>query len=140
MKTNLLSSARALASAVALSVATLAQAQTAPAPSATAAAKGEETIKLEAFTVTGSNIKRLEVEKVLPVTVIDQAAIEVRDAAQASELLTSLPQITGLPGNETATLGATARGDNSSASLRGISSSNTLILLNGRRLVPHPIS
>ena len=49
-------------------------------------------------------------------------------------------QVTGLPGNETATLGATARGDNASVSLRGIPSSNTLILLNGRRLAPHPIS
>lgn len=50
------------------------------------------------------------------------------------------PQVTGLPGNESATLGATARGDNASISLRGIPSSNTLMLLNGRRLVPHPIS
>ncbi len=97
-------------------------------------------MKLEAFTVTGSNLKRIDVEKVLPVTVIDAAAIEIRDAAQPSELLTALPQVTGLPGNETATLGATARGDNASVSLRGIASSNTLVLLNGRRLVPHPIS
>ncbi len=116
------------------------RAQTAPAPSPTAAAPREEALKLEAFTVTGSNIKRLEVEKVLPVTVFDAAAIDVRDAAQPSDLLTALPQVTGLPGNETATLGATARGDNASVSLRGLASSNTLMLLNGRRLVPHPIS
>ena len=73
-------------------------------------------------------------------TVIDAGAIEVRDAAQPSDLITAMPQVTGLPGNETATLGATARGDNASVSLRGIASSNTLILLNGRRLVPHAIS
>ncbi len=116
-------------------------AQSAPTtPQRPAAAPENETVKLEAFTVTGSNIRRLEVEQVLPVTVIDTAAIEVRDAAQPSDLLTALPQVTGLPGNETATLGATARGDNASVSLRGIPSSNTLILLNGRRLVPHPIS
>ena len=130
---------RALACAAALSLTALAPAQTAPAPRATPAA-GDETVKLEAFTVTGSNIKRIEVEKVLPVTVFDAAAIEVRDAAQPSDLLTALPQVTGLPGNETATLGATARGDNASVSLRGIASSNTLVLLNGRRLAPHPIS
>jgi len=124
----------ALAGAAAL------RAQTAPAPSPAAAAPRDEAVKLEAFTVTGSNIKRLEVEKVLPVTVFDTAAIEVRDAAQPSDLLTALPQVTGLPGNETATLGATARGDNASVSLRGLASSNTLMLLNGRRLVPHPIS
>ena len=107
---------------------------------AAAPAPGEELVKLEAFSVTGSNIKRLEVEKVLPVTVFDAPSIEIRDAGQPSDLLTALPQVTGLPGNETATLGATARGDNASLSLRGIPSSNTLVLLNGRRLAPHPIS
>ncbi len=100
----------------------------------------DQTVKLEAFTVTGSNVKRLDQEKVLPVTVLAASELEVRDASQPSELLTALPQVTGLPGNETATLGATARGDNASVSLRGIPSSNTLILLNGRRLTPHPIS
>ena len=127
---------RRLALALAFALASSGRAQTAPTPPRV----GEETVKLEAFTVTGSNIKRLEVEKVLPVTVIDAGAIEVRDAAQPSDLITAMPQVTGLPGNETATLGATARGDNASVSLRGIASSNTLILLNGRRLVPHAIS
>ena len=100
----------------------------------------DSVVRLEQFTVTGSNIKRLDHEKTLPVTVINRDAMEVRDAAQASDLLTSLPSVTGLPGNETATLGATARGGNASVSLRGLPSSNTLLLLNGRRLAPHPIS
>jgi outer membrane receptor protein involved in Fe transport len=134
MKTKLLPILGALALAGAL------RAQTAPAPSPTAAAPGDEPLRLEVFTVTGSNLKRIDVEKVLPVTVIDSTAIEIRDASQPSDLLTALPQVTGLPGNETATLGATARGDNASLSLRGLASSNTLVLLNGRRLVPHPIS
>lgn len=133
MKTKLLLFAGAL------TLAAITRAQTAPAPAPTAA-PGDEPLRLEVFTVTGSNLKRIDVEKVLPVTVIDATAIEIRDAAQPSDLLTALPQVTGLPGNETATLGATARGDNASVSLRGIASSNTLVLLNGRRLVPHPIS
>ena len=115
-------------------------AQTAPAPSNTIPATPDETVKLEAFTVTGSNIKRMDFEKVLPVTIMDLTSIDIRDASQPSDLLTALPQVTGLPGNETATLGATARGDNATVSLRGIASSNSLILLNGRRLAPHPIS
>jgi outer membrane receptor protein involved in Fe transport len=123
--------------ALALALVATAFAQTAPAP---AGSQPEEAVKLEAFTVTGSNIKRLDYEKVLPVTILGSAEIEIRDASQPSDLLTALPQVTGLPGNETATLGATARGDNATISLRGIASSNTLILLNGRRLVPHPIS
>jgi iron complex outermembrane receptor protein len=118
-------------------------AQVAPPASATPATPAvaeEAPVQLDKFTVTGSNIRRLDQEKVLPVTVFDRDNIEARDASQASDLLTALPQVTGLPGNETATLGATARGDNSAVSLRGIPSSNTLILLNGRRLAPHPIS
>ncbi len=100
----------------------------------------DEPVKLEAFNVTGSNIKRLDFEKVLPVTILDQAALDLRDASQAADLLIALPQVTGLPGNETAFAGAGARGDNANISLRGIPSANTLILLNGRRLAPHPIT
>lgn len=100
----------------------------------------DETVKLEAFSVTGSNLKRLDVEKVLPVTVFSQADMDIRNASQSSDLLTALPQVTGLPGNETAVAGATARGDNATISLRGLASSNTLVLLDGRRLVPHPIT
>lgn len=117
----------------------LVQAQVAPQAPATPP-PAEEQVTLEKFVVTGSNIRRLDQEKVLPVTVFDQQAMEARDASQASDLLTALPQVTGIPGNETATLGATARGDNATVSLRGIPSSNTLVLLNGRRLPPHPIS
>jgi outer membrane receptor protein involved in Fe transport len=111
-----------------------------PAPGSPPKPEPDQVVELETFTVTGSNIRRLDVEKTLPVTVIDQDAMEVRDASQASDLLTAMTQVTGLPGNETATLGATARGDNATVSLRGIPSSNTLVLLNGRRLPPHPIS
>lgn len=115
--------------------------EAAPAATPAAPATGDEgPVVLDKFTVTGTNIRRLDQEKVLPVTVLDRDAMDARDASQASDLLTALPQVTGLPGNETATLGATARGDNAAVSLRGIPSSNTLILLNGRRLVPHPIS
>ncbi|HLP24250.1 MAG TPA: TonB-dependent receptor plug domain-containing protein, partial [Acidobacteriota bacterium] len=130
---------RLLALPASLALASLSFAQSAPAPAAPEP-REDQPVKLDQYVVTGSNLKRLDQEKTLPVTVIDRDAMEVRDAAQPADLLVALPQITGLPGNETATLGATARGDNSSASLRGIPSSNTLILLNGRRLPPHPIS
>ncbi len=129
-------SSRALLTALA-ALPVIAFAQVAPTPPP---AKEETPVQLEAFSVTGSSIKRLETEKVLPITIFDSSAMEVRDASQPSDLLTALPQVTGLPGNETATLGATARGDNATISLRGIPSSNSLVLLNGRRLAPHPIS
>ncbi|MBK8858135.1 MAG: TonB-dependent receptor [Opitutaceae bacterium] len=121
--------------------ATTGRTQTAPASPVPGNATGEdEPVKLETYIVTGSNIRRLDQESTLPVTVLDREIMELRDAAQASDALTALPQVTGLPGNETATLGATARGDNATVSMRGVASSNALILLNGRRLPYHPIS
>ncbi len=97
-------------------------------------------VRLEPFAVTGTNVRRADEEKVLPVSVLDRALLDTRDASQPSDLLTALPMVTGLPLNETATLGAQARGDHAAISLRGLPSGDTLILLNGRRLAPHPIS
>jgi len=111
------------------------RAQTAPAPSPTG-----ETVKLEAFTVTGSNIRRIDQESTLPVSVLDFDDLDVRAAPTAAELLQLLPNGGVLSLSETNVLGADARGDNTSLNLRGIGSGNTLVLVNGRRLAPHPIS
>lgn len=115
-----------------------AAAQTAPAtPAATAEPAA---VTLAAVTVTGSNLRRADVENALPMSVLDRETLEARDGSTPIELLVTLPQVVNVPLSETATLGATARGDNSAVSLRGLSSGNTLVLLNGRRLAPHPIS
>ena len=111
------------------------RAQTSPAPSPTS-----ETVKLEAFTVTGSNIRRIDQESTLPVSVLDFDDLDVRAAPTAAELLQLLPNGGVLSLSETNVLGADARGDNTSLNLRGIGSGNTLVLVNGRRLAPHPIS
>lgn len=118
-------------------LAAVGRAQSAALP---AAAKTPAAVKLDPVTVTGSNLRRLEQEKSLPVSILTSTELEVRNASQPADLLTALPEITGLPNNETATLGATARGDNASLSLRGLASSDTLLLLDGRRLAPHPIT
>ncbi len=113
-------------------------AQTAPAPSAIAAK--DETVTLETFTVTGSNIKRIEMERTLPVTTVKAEQLEIYDPGQPSDMLAMLPMAAGLPGNEAALATQNARGDNANISFRGLASGNTLILLNGRRIAPHPIS
>ncbi|HEY0945837.1 MAG TPA: TonB-dependent receptor [Opitutaceae bacterium] len=95
---------------------------------------------LEAFVTTGSHIKRLDQEKTLPVTVLNKEALAARDASTPVDLLTSLPQVVSVPLNEGATAATSARGDNAAVNLRGAGSGSTLVLLNGRRLVPHPIS
>ncbi|MBI5768834.1 MAG: TonB-dependent receptor [Verrucomicrobia bacterium] len=112
-------------------------AQTAPAKPGE---KKEEVITLEAVSVTGSNFKRLDQEKVLPVTVFSKDIIDVRNAITPVELLTALPQVTNVPLNESTAGGANSRGDNANVNLRGIGSGNTLVLLNGRRATPNPMT
>lgn len=126
-----------LASALALTAA--AQSVT-PPPASAGAAKTEEAVKLETFTVTGTNIKRMDIEKVLPVTIFSKDLIDGRNAITPVELLTALPQVTSVPLNESTSGGANSRGDNANVNLRGIGSGNTLVLLNGRRVAPHPVT
>ncbi len=115
-------------------------AQTPVAPSAPAPAMEDKVVVLEAVSVTGSNIKRLDIEKVLPVTIISQDTMTARNALTPIDLISALPQLTSVPFNEATSGGAGARGDVSTVSLRGIGSGGTLLLLNGRRLAPHPIT
>jgi outer membrane receptor protein involved in Fe transport len=105
-----------------------------------AKAKDREVVELQTLVVTGSNIKRLDMEKVLPVTIITKESMEARNAFTPVDLLTSLPQVTNVPLNETQTGSSGARGDNASINLRNIGSGSTLILINGRRLAPNPMT
>ncbi len=97
-------------------------------------------VVLEAFTVTGTNIRRIEQETNLPVSVLEIEDLGLRAAPTAAEMLSMLPSGGALTLTETNVLGADARGDNTSLNFRGIGSGNTLVLVNGRRLAPHPIS
>lgn len=114
-------------------------AQTAPAP----APSRPETVapqQMEAFTVTGSHIRRIDEERILPVTTIAMDDLDLRGVATPAELFDTLSIGGPITLDEGNTLGADARGDNSTINLRGLGSGNTLVLLNGRRLPPHPIS
>ena len=120
-------------------LAALATAQTANPPSGATPAV-DEAVKLEAFTVTGSNIRRVDAETALPVTVIDKNELDARGAATMAELFETLgaAEISGI--TEINNGPQLARGDVASIDLRGIGSGSTLTLLNGRRMAPHPIS
>ena len=94
---------------------------------------------LAEVTVTGSSIKRAD-DQALPVTIVSQEQMDLRDASTPVDLLTSLPQVVNVPINDSNQGGANARGDVSSVNLRGIGSGNTLVLLNGRRVAAHGIT
>lgn len=96
--------------------------------------------ELATIIITGSNIRRADLEAVVPVTVIDQSAIEVRNALLPSDMLTSLPSVVNLPENETRLGSSGARGDNANVNLRNMGATATLILVNGRRLAINPFT
>ncbi|HEY0685914.1 MAG TPA: TonB-dependent receptor [Steroidobacter sp.] len=118
-------------------VAAIAHAQAASAQDAVAAAS--DAPPLEEITVTGTSIKRGD-DAALPVTIVSQEAMELRDAATPVDLLTAMPAVVNVPINDSNQGGVSARGDISSVNLRGLGSGNTLVLLNGRRVAAHGIS
>ncbi len=95
---------------------------------------------LETVVVTGSHLRRTEMEKIVPITVIDQKAMEARNAVLPAELLTSLPSVVNLPENETRLGSSGARGDNANLNLRGLGATATLILQDGRRMAVNPMT
>jgi iron complex outermembrane receptor protein len=112
-----------------LGVATPALAQQAPA-----------TQKVE---ITGSSIKRIKAEGALPLQTITRAEIEREGITSAEQLVMRITAngtgADNLSSNAGIQLGTTDRNNNgnSSANLRGLGSSSTLVLLNGRRIAAH---
>ncbi|WP_417622942.1 TonB-dependent receptor domain-containing protein [Parasphingorhabdus sp.] len=90
--------------------------------------------------VTGSQIQGAKINDVLPVTVLDEYAIEATGAASGEELFTAIPQVGTTAFNEQNTTGGVngARGDIASINLRDLGTGNTLMLINGRRMNLHP--
>ena len=82
--------------------------------------------------ITGSNIKRADKEGTSPVEVISAKQIAATGANTVQELLHSIPAF-GSGSSVDITDGSFSKGA-STASLRGLGSSSTLILLNGRRI------
>ncbi len=93
--------------------------------------------------VIGTHIKGADIEGVLPVTVLNAEEIQDTGSLTGEDLLRSMPQI-GSIGFGASRGGITgvnaARGDVASFNLRSIGEGNTLTLINGRRMVLHPIT
>ncbi len=97
---------------------------------------------LDKVTVTGSRIKRTDVEAQLPITTIQKEQIDALGITSAEQLLMHL----NIAGNSSDNLASNAgivneeqRGNNgvSGANLRGQGADATLVLLNGRRVATH---
>ena len=83
--------------------------------------------------VTGSRIRTPHPTGATPVDVIDRAEIELAADQDVGGLLRYLPAVAG---NSTSTLVSNGGDGTSTVTLRGLPASNTLVLLNGRRLNP----
>jgi outer membrane receptor protein involved in Fe transport len=96
------------------------------------ALSAEETADVERIEVTGSPIKRTDMEGANPVTVIGQAEIAKMSVTNVGDLLNNLTSSAGNAANT-----QTNNGGDSAVrfSLRGIGEQRTLVLVNGRRYV-----
>lgn len=99
--------------------------------------------KVEKIEVTGSSIKRVKDEGALPLQIITREEIERAGITSAEQLIAAISAngtgADNLSSNTGIQLGSTDRNNNgnTSANLRGLGASSTLVLLNGRRVSTH---
>ncbi|OWQ88515.1 hypothetical protein CDN99_16825 [Roseateles aquatilis] len=97
------------------------------------AQQAENPQQLERVEVVGSAIKRTNAEGVSPIEVLSRKAIERTGATSVNELLRSIPSIDVFDQGELASNSPSGSGT-ANIGMRGLSSSQVLVLLNGRRL------
>lgn len=118
----------------------LAQAQ--PSQPAPQQSEPDQSTAVADIVVVGSQIRGVDVTAALPVAVLTQEEILATGSVNGDDLFRSIPQMGDVlfsPANNAQTSNA-ARGDVNSVNLRSLGVGNTLVLLNGRRIVQHPTS
>jgi iron complex outermembrane receptor protein len=87
--------------------------------------------QLEEVVVTGSRLPSTGLRTSAPVTILDRSEIEATGSTSVGELLRELPVATA-SASDTASRG---NGGTATVALRGLSAVNTLVLINGRRVL-----
>ena len=107
-----------------------------------ASAPADSERREQVIVVVGTHIQGARTTDALPVTVIGEEQLAAIGADSGDDLFRSIPQMGDvtfnsgyLPQSSNA-----ARGDVGSVNLRNLGIGNTLVLLNGRRVVQHPTS
>ena len=88
-----------------------------------------------AILVTGSRIRRADIEGVGPTTVVGVEEMENTGIVNVETLLQRLPANAGFAGNQTSAYWTGNGYGTAQVNLRGLGIKRTLVLLNGRRLV-----
>jgi iron complex outermembrane receptor protein len=101
-------------------------------------ATAQEQKKVEKIEVTGSAIKRVDAEGPAPVEIITREEIRRSGAATINELLKTIPVVDI---NDQGELASNSPGGSGTARvrLRGLAESQTLVLINGRRVPKNPL-
>ncbi len=99
-----------------------------------AVAEEGDATQLEKVEITGTRIRRVDAETASPVYTIDRATITATGAQTVGQFLQDIPSISGAATNPQVNNG----GGTGAAvvSLRGLGEQRTLVLVNGRRVLP----
>lgn len=95
-------------------------------------ADGDTVEDIEKIQITGSSIKRTDLEGSLPLVVVSAEDISRSGVTSVPDLIATLPSMQGFT-TSSDSVGGSGGGVNS-ASLRGLGDQYTLVLLNGRRM------
>ncbi len=95
-------------------------------------AEGEQVDEAQDIVVTGSRIPQPNLTSASPVTVISSQEVKLQGTTRTEDLLNSLPQTFAGQGSNISN-GATGT---ATVDLRGLGAARTLVLINGRRLMP----
>ena len=101
---------------------------TTPSTSAT----GEPVTQSQDIVVTGSRIPQPNLTSSSPVTVVTAAEVKLQGTTRTEDLINSLPQSFAAQGSNISN-GSTGT---ATVNLRGLGAARTLVLINGRRLMP----
>ena len=103
----------------------------------------EDPAEADRVVIVGSQIVGARPTDALPVTVVGEEELDAIAASSGDELFRSIPQLGDVGFNSASGVNSVggvnaARGDTASINLRALGTGNTLVLLNGRRMVNHP--
>lgn len=93
----------------------------------------EEATQIDEIVVTGSRIARQDYRSSSPIVTVDQQDFQATGSVTIDSLVTDLPQF--VP-SINATSNNPSNGGQANIDLRGLGSQRTLVLMNGRRVVP----
>ena len=99
--------------------------------------------EVEEVVVVGSQIKGASISEALAVSVLDSETIEAMGVDSGDELLALIPENGQNFFNEAENISGgvnAGRGDVGAVNLRNLGTGNTLVLLNGRRLVRRSVA